>query len=390
MLMKSVEFILPETDGVGSTLADFLTRFCEDATRQFGGYTRRAGRRYERDTSGTMQEENISIIEVIFNGFNLDGVTGFAAKHSAVLGLPIEVKFDGETIYVSEKASLPAIGNNSTASDWPTEFDIAIQTVIGSELHAVQDCFGAEHDRRSIAGTIFYRGHVKQRHGEASVVICCQSSAGNDAAALIAERLIQHWSPKAIFLLGIAAGRRGKCKIGDVVTPRMIIDDTEGVLEAGKRLRRPQMYPPPHAMIQQLQKFRLSRVRDEWHSILREKATCPSPPQGQESEYVNLVACSPSHHDAAIYSSDLLLRTEEYLTEQSEELHQQIKIGEMEAAGFGTACSQRSPVVPWFVVRGVSDFGDSFKDDAFHDWAAMSAATYLYLLIREGISLDLF
>lgn len=62
----------------------------------------------------------------------------------------------------------------------------------------------------------------------------------------------------------------------------------------------------------------------------------------------------------------------------------------MEAAGFGTACNQRETPVPWFIVRGVSDFGDDFKDDLFHSWAAHAAASYLYLLIRDGIIMNLF
>lgn len=70
----------------------------------------------------------------------------------------------------------------------------------------------------------------------------------------------------------------------------------------------------------------------------------------------NGVADIPAHYDAAIYSSDLLLRQAEYLTERSEDLHQQIRIGEMEAAGFGTACNQRATPIPWFIVRGVSEF----------------------------------
>jgi nucleoside phosphorylase len=61
----------------------------------------------------------------------------------------------------------------------------------------------------------------------------------------------------------------------------------------------------------------------------------------------------------------------------------------MEAAGFSQACQDRDRPVPWFVVRGVSDFGDDLKNDTFHTWAASAAATYLLGLVEDGIRVDL-
>ena len=98
---------------------------------------------------------------------------------------------------------------------------------------------------------------------------------------------------------------------------------------------------------------------------------------------------APSKHEAAIYSSDLLLRDAEYLEAQASSMHQQIRVGEMEAAGFGSTCNERATPTPWFIVRGVSDFGDEFKSDDFHVWAAYSAAAYLHTLIKYGINFSL-
>jgi hypothetical protein len=106
--------------------------------------------------------------------------------------------------------------------------------------------------------------------------------------------------------MGIAAGRRTKVKIGDVVTPRVIVDDTLGVAEAGKRLKRARIFPPPHAMIQQLQNYRLDG--EKWYRRLRDAARPPQAPRGQAGVYRQHVASQPALHDAAIYSSNLLLR----------------------------------------------------------------------------------
>ena len=115
----------------------------------------------------------------------------------------------------------------------------------------------------------------------------------------------------------------------------------------------------------------------------------PKPPNGEEEQYKEHVALAPAKHDSAIYSSNLLLRNGEYLKQQAESIHQQIRVGEMEAAGFGTACNERPTPVPWFVVRSVSDFGDDLKSDDFHRWAAYSAASYLRVLLKYGINFSL-
>jgi len=390
--MKSVAFLLPlDIDGhpVENSVHDKFRTSLKDIC---GGYTERVGRRYKRDPEGKMFEEQVTIYEVAFASLNLDEIGDVARPLAQQLNTEIETKIDGDTIVfgghgpISVEELAPA-----AVSDWPTAFDIAIQTVIGPELHAIQDYFNIDPkvDVRSHDGTFYYRGAVSQESGNISVVVCCQGSAGNDAAAVIAERLINFWKPKAIFLMGICAGRRGKCQIGDVVTPRVIVDDTEGVAEATKRLKRPKIYTPPHAMIQQLQNFRLDEAKGEWHEKLLSKRKPPIAPAGKEDDYNEHVARVPSHHEAGIYSSGLLLRDPGILEQQSEETHQQIRIGEMEAAGFGTACNARGTPVPWFVVRGVSDFGDEFKNDAFHKWASHTAASYLHVLIKHGVNVSL-
>ena len=70
-----------------------------------------------------------------------------------------------------------------------------------------------------------------------------------------------------------------------------------------------------------------------------------------------------------------------------ENVHGKIEVGEMEAAGFVEAC--RPGDVQWLVVRGISDFGDTLKNDAFHDLAARAAATVLVDFLTHGLELDL-
>jgi nucleoside phosphorylase len=69
------------------------------------------------------------------------------------------------------------------------------------------------------------------------------------------------------------------------------------------------------------------------------------------------------------------------------ELHGKTEVAEMEAAGIFTACEQHD--VPILVVRGISDFGDSNKDNTFHDIAAKAAAIVTADYVAHGLTTGL-
>lgn len=381
--MKSIEII-----AIQDVLPDNFRAMLEG---QFGTVSERIASRYITNSENVMSEHTVMIYELAYPRLSLDPISDFANSIPVAVAAMLEIKVNGESFYRGSNLTISST-STSISPDWPTKFDIGVQTVIGKELEAAQEAFSIDRlrDAVSIDGTIFYRGHVAQNNRNVSVVVCAQNAAGNADASIFAERMIARWSPKAMFLMGICAGRRTKCKIGDVVTPRVIANDMEGVIEAKTRLKRPKIYAPPHAMIQQLQNFRYDSVRNEW---LTELTTLTDPPQREgltKKTFKESVNLKPDRHESAIYSADLLLRDADYLEDQAVSMHQQIRIGEMEAAGFSQACNARTIPTPWFVVRGVSDFGDDTKGDSFQRWASFSAASYLKILIRHGINITLF
>jgi len=279
----------------------------------------------------------------------------------------------------------------ATPRGWPEKFDIAIQTVLGPELDAICSFFGIDKDKdsTSIEGSIFYRGAVEssQSGRRYSVVVFCQGLPGNEASAVTAERLISKFRPSAIFLMGIAAGMRNKVKVGDVVTPRVVVDDTlaAAVDDAQKLYKRTVIFLPPFSMLQMVARSTVSKP--VWHKLLLEKCNKPEV-DATDADFLTKVAMEPDVHNAAIYSSNTLLRDPEILIEHVRTTHQQIRIGEMEAAGFISACTMRGRPIPWWIVRGVSDFGDKEKRDDWHGWASSSASSYLYCLLRYAMKLE--
>jgi hypothetical protein len=118
----------------------------------------------------------------------------------------------------------------------------------------------------------------------------------------------------------------------------------------------------------------------------RTGGTFPSPPRGKKTAYRDAVARRIRPRLATVASGEKLLRDPDKL-HVVRQLHGKTEVGEMEAAGLVEAC--RRAGVPWLVIRGISDFGDSFKDDRFHGFAARAAATVLADFLAYGLDLSL-
>lgn len=260
--------------------------------------------------------------------------------------------------------------------------DVAVQTVIGPELRAALQALGfGDSNKTSRDGSYVWEGELESHmpQGKLSVVVYCQGSPGNQAASTAATQMIERYQPSFMLLSGIAAGRRGKVKIGDVAIPRAVADLTLGVVEAGQISRRPFIERVPHQTRQMLTLFDATQA--EFHR--RYKELIITPPVDPE------VSEPPQIHEAGFASQDLLLRDAEVLENLAITVHQQIRIGEMEAAGFIQACESRAPAIPWLVVRGVSDFGDSNKNDGWHRVAAAAAAAYMASFLQHGLDMSL-
>jgi len=258
-------------------------------------------------------------------------------------------------------------------------------------LTAILDQLGI--DRRASQadeGDLFWEKSIESSltGSPLSVVVHCVGKAGNPAASNAATKLIERYHPKLMILSGIAAGRRDKVKIGDVVLALGIVDHTVTVAEDGKRQPRVSAPELPHVVRQMWQAFQNDEnaLHSEFEKLLK---NLPEAPAGSENEYERHVARRPKLHDATVASADILLRDPAILATLADNVNQQVRAGEMEAAGFVSACQGRYPTVPWLVVRGISDFGDSLKNDEFHRMAACAAASFVGIFLRGGINISL-
>lgn len=264
--------------------------------------------------------------------------------------------------------------------------DVLVLTALDIELAAAKRAFGITEDAApTITGTGLHvwKAQVNRRHGGmASCVVACFAGAGNVDAASVTSTLLTELKPGNVMMLGIAAGMRDKCKLGEVVlVERVVAYEGAAVLSGGEVEARPEI-------------TRLGmRVRQDVSSYL---SNIQSLERRLTESYKSLDIVFPEHAEAGpvmkgvmpktatVGSGEKLLRDPETFRAMRE-LHGKVEAAEMEAAGLFAACSSHSK--PVLMVRGISDFGDSTKDNRFHLLAAKAAAAVTADYIANGMTL---
>jgi nucleoside phosphorylase len=271
--------------------------------------------------------------------------------------------------------------------------DICILTVIPPELDAARDALGPlQRVKEDLHDTITWHGAVRSelRGCDYTVVLAGIGAAGNASASALASQLIERYRPTVFLLMGIAAGMRGKVRIGEVVLSERVVAYELAALAVGadgeRRVEpRPEISRVSHGLQQDVLNYRLEAKR------LTERFTClqgefPAAPRGQKKVWQEHVASSVSwRSQVTLASGDKLLRDPGKLRELRRDLHGKVEVGEMEAAGLVEACRLRN--VPWLVIRGISDFGDELKNDAFHGLASKAAAAVMADFLSHGLDL---
>lgn len=272
--------------------------------------------------------------------------------------------------------------------------DVAIMTVIQPELFAALAALGIPDSQREkdAQGTVVFRGSLRSQltGRDYRLVVTCVGGAGNYDASAAAYDVIARHRPRVLILMGIAAGIQGKVRIGEVVLSERIVAYEPGAIVSsgpgGSSLleHRPEIDRLPHSMSQDVITYRPdpSRLATRFRAL---GGALPPAPTGDEEEFRSRVASTITVRAATIASGEKLLRDPAKLRAVRKEQHGKVEVGEMEAAGLVAACRRAN--IPWLVIRGISDFGDQFKDDRFHEFAARAAAVALADFLTHGLTL---
>jgi len=273
--------------------------------------------------------------------------------------------------------------------------DVGIITMVPTEIEALFAAFSISRERYEPAGSplqYWRTSYLSSSSGRLlSVVISILGGeAGNVEAAIATTQFLHDWYPRLMCLVGIAAGIEGKIRIGDVVMPNKVHDRSIKVYENGHFSVRGRTYSRNDTLDRMLKVSPL--VHKDFLATLLQTAD-------EDLKHAKTVAktkgllpggfgTKPRVIDGSVASDNVLIRDSAYFEGLLSATDEKCRGAEMEAAGFVLACQKEQNDFPWLVLRGISDFGDSRKDDSFQLLAAKSACAALRLFIQSSLGID--
>lgn len=325
------------------------------------------------------------------------------------------------------------------------EIDVLIICALKDEydsLLKVQDNYNSEWELSNLAPDyIASETQLQTINGhKISVLATWLSYMGRETAQSISTKLIHDLNPKLIAMCGICAGYRGKVSLGDVIFANKLYsyDSGKTVVEDGNKVFKldPLPYKPTYNMVQYMQNIStiLEKDENEWvkqrplYSLefqenwvlkqLNENKVpsnevmfdeyCPDWTQvlgrllkkglvkeslkltSKGKEYIEQLTLYhprelPNDKAFQIHVAPILTGAQ---VQEDENLFNQLSSNErkvlgidMEASGLGSVSEIYK--IPSVVVKGVSDYGDTFKDDRYREFAAYASAYALITYLRH-------
>lgn len=244
---------------------------------------------------------------------------------------------------------------------------VVVLTALGLEYQAVRTYLTDLRRSTHAQGTGFEAGFLPDVPWQ---VVVARTGAGNASAAVLAERAIATFAPRAVVFVGVAGAIRDEVEVGDVVIASRVYAAHGGKQQAEAFLARPRAFEAPHDLLDLAEYLALSR---SWST---------AGPDGEASEF--------RVHVKPIAAGEVVLNTRDApLAQQLRIFYNDAVAVEMEGAGVAQA-AHLNRVVPLLVVRGISDKADGQKyaasDERWQPVAAHRAALVAFSVIREWAS----
>jgi adenosylhomocysteine nucleosidase len=248
-----------------------------------------------------------------------------------------------------------------------TDNMVVILTALNLEYEAVSLRLTGLQLRAHPRGTRFELGTIR---GTRCRVALGLTGKGNHAAAVLAERAIEEFSPLAVFFVGVAGALWDSTSLGDVVMATQVYAYHGGTSEDDGLKARPRSWETAHGLVQLA-------------SHLGRSGDWAGEDQAPAGERV------PRVHFGPIAAGEIVQNSRDsYEARLIREHYNDALAVEMEGAGIAQAGHlSGSPVA---VIRGISDMADGTKttsaDGSWQPKAAANAAAFAIRLAEELIN----
>jgi adenosylhomocysteine nucleosidase len=219
---------------------------------------------------------------------------------------------------------------------------VVLLTALDLEYQAVRQHLDGPRVWPHPAGTVFEVGHLPDVDGTIALAV---TGEGNAGAAVLAERAITMFQPKALVNVGVAGGLKDSIALGDVVVATKVYALHSGREHADGFLARPKAWQASH----ELEQFARYVARTgTWTGLLP-----PGP------------ACQPpTVHFKPIASGEVVLNAAATpLATWIHHTYDDAVALDMESAGVAQA-AHLNRSLPVLSVRGISDRADDGKGAA--------------------------
>ncbi len=264
----------------------------------------------------------------------------------------------------------------------PQSFDICIVCALPEEARAFlevaqQQCESTIEERMSPRYQSSYRfATIKNDKGEPlNLHVSWLPRYGPQEMTLHLSRVLEECQPRIVIMTGICAGDSQHVQLGDLIVAERTFTYDNGKFtldEHGRivHLHDTMTYQLDTNILQFLGLF------DDWKPLV---ARLKRPPSSPERHKRRAIAC----HIKAMASGSAV-RADNPFEDVRAPVRGTVAI-DMEGAAFGLVMS-RHPLIRWLVVKGICDYADMTKSEAYHNYAAHASAHYALSFIRAYVT----
>ncbi|MEQ8299382.1 MAG: hypothetical protein RH945_02450 [Hyphomonas sp.] len=265
---------------------------------------------------------------------------------------------------------------SARASGIEYDYDIAIICALERpELKAVLDQYPGLKELEDPSDPTRYR-HGRVTIGDRKdcrLVVCSAPRMGMAHASALTGKLCVKFRPKIVMMTGICAGRVGEVNLGDIIIANPSWDYGSGKFSNDKK-DSTIFEPDPHQMtLDPMLRKSAERVAEDGKYLdeLRRSFSGAVPDTALRAKV------SPMASGAAVRTDDGFFAT-------MAKHHRKIVAIDMETYGvFAAASEMPEPKPKVLVVKGVSDFANSNKDDRYQDYAAFVSARFAFEVLAR-------
>ena len=216
----------------------------------------------------------------------------------------------------------------------------------------------------------YYEGNFRSAAKDRRVISAAAPRMGMVASAILSLKMITVFRPRILAMVGVCAGIKEKCRLGDVILADPSWDWQMGKYENGVFSLAPDQIGVQTAISQRF--VQLGEDSQLWFEIHRDF-------NGPKPDSVPRVLVGPVTSGSAVLADSRVLS-------EVKEQHRKLLGIEMELYGMYAAardCSPPAPIV--FGIKSVCDYADGKKDDKYQSYAShVSARTLEAFCERYG------